>query len=262
MSYIKGKIKESDNKLKILFVVNKLDEFDSEKENIEQTMNSIYEYIISNGIENPKVITISALAAKLFRQVINKQELTRKEIRDFKDYYDLFKPIGCNLNKFSKLDGTEKKQMNIGGKTFYEDDLLIAIENTGIVLVEKTIEDLLIDENSIYIPKVNFDENQDDCDIDVDIDDLIQNLLDIYKDIDILDDVKEIKSYTNCNKISYYTFMKVYGICTDALVSNMDALLDIVKNEGKNNYDIPKIVRNAIKEIKKVIREDNNNLEI
>ena len=135
MSYIKGKIKESDNKLKILFVVNKLDEFDSEKENIEQTMNSIYEYIVSNGIENPKVIPISALAAKLFRQVINKQELTRKEIRDFKDYYDLFKPIGCNLNKFSKLDGTEKKQMDIGGKTFYEDDLLIAIENTGIVVV-------------------------------------------------------------------------------------------------------------------------------
>lgn len=70
MNHIRGKIKASDNKLKILFVVNKLDEFDLEKENIQQTINSIYEYIVSNGIKNPKIIPISALAAKLFRQVI------------------------------------------------------------------------------------------------------------------------------------------------------------------------------------------------
>lgn len=156
MLHIQKKINISRDKLKILFVVNKIDEFDLQKEDIEKTMNSIREYIEGNGIKNPMIIPISALAAKLFRQAINGEKLTRKEKREFKNYYDLFKNNTYNLNRFSYIDSKENQIIEIDGEVFSEYNLLQAIDNTGLNLVENIINQFLLDRNDNYIPKINF----------------------------------------------------------------------------------------------------------
>lgn len=154
------------------------------------------------------------------------------------------------MNKFSKLDSTEKKQMDIGGETFFEDDLLIAIENTGIVLVEKTIEDLLIDENSIYIPKVDFNEKQDEYDIE----NIMKELINVYKDIEVLEEVEKIKSSIKNNNIDYLTYEKIQLIYAEAYVQSRKIMMKCIINKSKDHGEIAKIIKNAIKEIKKIIQ--------
>ncbi|PRR81998.1 dynamin family protein [Clostridium vincentii] len=254
MTHIKERIESSNKKLKILFVVNKIDEFDVEKESVQEAMNSIYKYIVSNGIENPTIIPISALAAKLFRQGINGEKLTRKEIREFKDYFDLFKSNDYNLSKFSKIDSIEKKHVDIGGESFYEDDLLSAIDNTGIILVEKIIEDLLVDETSTYIPKVNFYVNQNNSYID----DIIHELLKVYNDIEVFDEVIELKSYIENRNINYSAYEKIQKTYDEAHLKSKEIMLKYDINKGENYYEVPKIIKNAIKGIKRIIKEDSN----
>lgn len=157
MLHVLEVINKHKNKVKILFVVNKIDEFDLQKEDIGQIMKSIYDYIKKNGIRNPRVIPISALAAKLFKQVINGYQLTRRERREVENYYDFFKANDYSLTKFAYTDLKKDKNVEIAGESVSEYDLLRAIDNTGINLVKNAINEFLFDKlDNKYIPKVNF----------------------------------------------------------------------------------------------------------
>ncbi|SFC99762.1 dynamin family protein [Clostridium uliginosum] len=159
MTYIKEKIKKSNNKLKILFVINKMDEFDLQKEDVMQSIKNIKSYIINNCVSNPKIIPISALAAKLFKICLSGKSFTRKELRDFNEYYELFKPKDYNLNLFSVTNELSDldEYVKIGNDEFKKKNIIEALNNTGINLVEKVIEEFLLDKDINYTPKLSID---------------------------------------------------------------------------------------------------------
>ena len=265
MLHIQEKVKKSENKLKILFVVNKIDEFDLQKEDLEKTMNSIRDYIEGNDMKNPTIIPISALAAKLFRQAINREKLTRREKREFRNYYDLFKSNNYNLNKFAYIDSKKNEMIEIDGEVFSEYDLLEAINNTGINLVEDIINQLLFDEINKYIPKVKFNkgknirkENNYQAKSEEIIKRIIIDLLKIYKDYDIDKEVKRIEAYSKNKQFHNLTYEKLKKVYDETYRESGEIMMKCVINKCSDNGSIKAIVEKAIQNIEMIIEDDKN----
>ena len=139
---IKDFIKKN-SQASILFIINKVDLLDEEiGETIEQLMLNAKEYLLQNGIENPQIIPVSALAASVFKKVLNKEMLTRKEFRDFEMYYDMYQPKDFNLRSFAITAdlSDQNRKVEVHGEEYTIGNLNRAIENTGIKLLEEEIQ--------------------------------------------------------------------------------------------------------------------------
>lgn len=256
MLHIREKVNNSNNKLKILFIVNKIDEFDLQKEDIEQTMDSIYKYIEENGIKNPTLIPISALAAKLFREVIIGKELTRREKRDFKSYYDLFRSKNYSLNRFAYVSSQKRRTIDVAGDNYFEYDLLEAMRNTGIELVENSINEVLIDSCDKCIPKINFKKKlnkRKEESVENSTEQVIKQLLKIYKDNEILKKVKKIKTQASIRKFDQEINKKLKQIYDNAYEESGKIALECIINKCSDHGKIKKIVCTAIDDIEDII---------
>lgn len=130
-------------RVSVLFVVNKIDQIDEEREeSVAQLVTTVKEYLKENGIESPQIIPVSALAASLFKKVINNEELTRNEYRLFCQYYDMYKTHDFNMRSFAITSALPRQSefVNIRGETYSIGDLNRAIDNTGIKLLEEEIQ--------------------------------------------------------------------------------------------------------------------------
>lgn len=134
--------KNKHNQLKVIFVVNKADQLDIEREPLEDIVAYTREYLSKNGFENPDIIPVSALAATLFKKVLAGDELTRREYRSFIDLYDLYGPKDFNLRSYAitKDLPDQHKEVIIKNNTYKVSDLLRAVENTGIKSLEEIIQ--------------------------------------------------------------------------------------------------------------------------
>ncbi len=99
------------NNLPVIFVLNKADELDSEKENISEIITEYGKYLSEIGFEIPKVFPVSSKAARILKMVKN----------DFSE----------------KLTGKEKKELKVIQTLF--PDLI----STGLPEVEKNIEKII-----------------------------------------------------------------------------------------------------------------------
>ena len=159
LSFITQKVKENP-KLKILFIVNKVDLIDPEEENIERFMLSCKKYIESLGIKQPVIVPVSAYGALLFKKAINQLSLTRKEQIDFFMYADLFHqkepPI---LDHFSNhILFNDPEFVSINGKEYKCSQLRAALQNTGLPLLEEMINKTMISALHFATPKVTYKE--------------------------------------------------------------------------------------------------------
>lgn len=130
-------------RVSVLFVVNKIDQIDEEREeSVAQLVTTVKEYLKENGIESPQIIPVSALAASLFKKVINNEELTRNEYRLFCQYYDMYKTHDFNMRSFAITSALPRQSefVNLRGETYSIGDLNRAIDNTGIKLLEEEIQ--------------------------------------------------------------------------------------------------------------------------
>ena len=134
---------KKNKKVSLLFVLNKVDQIDEEKEeSVEKSVLSVQDYLISSGIKEPQIIPISALAASLFKKVINGESLTRSEYRSFIDYYEIYKPKDFNMRSFActKELKEQHKEIEVRGEKYTIGDLNRAIENCGMKLLEEEIQ--------------------------------------------------------------------------------------------------------------------------
>lgn len=138
---VKRRIKLFDN-IKILFVVNKIDLIDTEKESLSDFVDDCIEYLEELGFDSPNIIPVSSLAASLFKKVIAGEKLTRVEQSDFYYCYDFFKSSDNRMLSYAVTDTLpdQRKTVELNGDTFKVADLLAAIENTGITFLEKYIQ--------------------------------------------------------------------------------------------------------------------------
>lgn len=142
-------IKDKQSKDRFIFVLNKIDCIDPEKESIEKIINNAKKYLESNGIKNPNIYPASSSTAKNIRNYFNGQELTRKEERDlfsnaegFNESKDLhllkYTPLNESIKKSLQQDIEKFKEMNSD-----EGDLLQALYHSGVPYIEAAINEYL-----------------------------------------------------------------------------------------------------------------------
>jgi GTPase Era involved in 16S rRNA processing len=120
------------NNTKIIFILNKADEFDIEKEDINEAIKDCSLMLSKEGFTAPMIIPVSARAARLFKMKMKgKAEIfTRKEALLFENYFDFFYR---GNQRFQDLCAGVPQ---MGSVNVAMDDLQIALFNTGIPALE------------------------------------------------------------------------------------------------------------------------------
>ena len=134
--------------LKVIFVLNKIDEIDPERETVEAIVSNLADYIKQNSFESPILLPVSSKAALLFKKALSHQSLTENETDEFYKYYRKFSKEAENSIDCRGLFWDEKFQrreyIHIDEKDYSYMDIYKALEQTGIPMLERWIEKELL----------------------------------------------------------------------------------------------------------------------
>lgn len=128
------------SKDRFIFVINKVDDFDPDKEDIPGMLKRVIEYLTKNGIHNPLVYPISAELTRLIRKQHDKH--TPKERIKYKNLADFFSE-DHRMNLLQYMPITSRVKRTLQEKNYSE--LLLS---SGLPAVEAMIDE--------YIDKYNF----------------------------------------------------------------------------------------------------------
>ena len=133
-------------KNKVIFVINKSDSIDADKEKVSDYCKKLRDEIVSIGF-NPKsiIIPISAKSARLFKMAIKGKSLnfTQKEKNDFMTDISLLledNSIALASDIKASCHDTDDSSIYIENKSFSRNQLRKALYNTGLPNVEKALE--------------------------------------------------------------------------------------------------------------------------
>jgi ribosome biogenesis GTPase A len=127
------------SKDRFIFVVNKMDAFDPEKEDLGKVLADVRKYLEANGIQNPMVYPICANLARLIRKPSDRH--SRKERSDYISMADVFSEVpSMNLLQYMPLTQRVDRALKEKGYT----QLLLS---SGLPAVETMIDE--------YIDKYN-----------------------------------------------------------------------------------------------------------
>lgn len=123
-------VKAVIGKKPILFVVNKIDAFNVEEEDINKTITDVAEYLKEKGFKNPKICPMSARAGYLSKQT-KKSVLSKVEGRELYNYVDKFEDM-----KLTDYYEQNYKNIQVNDAEKEEEQLL---KTCGLAYVEKII---------------------------------------------------------------------------------------------------------------------------
>lgn len=106
LSYLKW-ISENIPHEKIIFVLNRLDEFRASEDNVQDSLNDVLADLTGLGFENPTVCPFSAYFAYLIQLVDNGEKLTEDEADEYEYLVRKFKKDAYDLSKFYGEEGTK-----------------------------------------------------------------------------------------------------------------------------------------------------------
>lgn len=155
MSLVAKKLKDND-KFKILFVVNKMDLIDPQKENPDELVKNCKKYIEDKGIQNPVILPVSASSALLFKKILDNQELTELEEENFLRNYRHFKRDSFSLQDYMYIPrrGNLAETVEEDGVVYTKAQIYAALENTGLPFLEKQIDETLVRSLKMTAPKI------------------------------------------------------------------------------------------------------------
>lgn len=139
------KVGGKQSKDRFIFVVNKMDCFDPEKENISAVLKNVREYLEKRGIQNPNIYPVSAEIAKVIRMEKKGEKLTKAQKNTIRDA-DLFTDEPqMHLLNYAPLSISLKKQLDTKIEEYKcMDDLeMEALYHTGVPGVEAAINEYL-----------------------------------------------------------------------------------------------------------------------
>ena len=145
LEQISESIAERKDNVPVLFVLNKADQIDPEKENLSEVIERYYKYIADFGFENKAVLPLSSKAARLFKMAVKDKasEFTgREEIdlavcySDFSEYLDFSGEV-----KNTSSGGDEK--ITVGKYKYEKSKLKEALNRSGIGAVEDYISSMI-----------------------------------------------------------------------------------------------------------------------
>ena len=130
----------------VLFIINKADSIDFEKEDFDKIKNQHCKYLQDIGFKNPNVLPVSAKAARLFKMSLKDkaERFTENEMDSFVSYYRKFtKRIDLSNNSNIKNPYTTNETICIESKNYNKQDIFNALNKTGITKIEQTIENYI-----------------------------------------------------------------------------------------------------------------------
>ena len=156
LRYVANKLKKNP-KFKIIFVVNKMDLIDPEKEDPYELMENCKNYILEKGIENPVLIPISASSALSFKKVLNGEELLELEEENFYRNFKYFKNDSFSLVNYAVIAerGNLQEFIVVDGQEYSRGQIYAALANTGLALLEKVIDETMVNSLKMKAPKIS-----------------------------------------------------------------------------------------------------------
>ena len=124
----------------VIFVLNKADSIDKEKESIDTAINQYKEYIAEIGFTNAKVLPVSAKAARLLKMALKGKgdRFTESECDDFPSIVKKFTKRLVLDNSSASYNNNSK--VVVDGESYESSLLQTALVHTGIGKIEKEIE--------------------------------------------------------------------------------------------------------------------------
>ena len=155
LDMISLKLKEK-SKFKIIFVINRMDLIDKEKEAPAELIQNCKRYIEAKGIEDPILIPVSAASALAFKKVLQNEELTELEMDDFFRYYKKFRNQSFSLLDYQYVPekGNLNDVLNVDGNKYSKAEIYGALYNTGIPYLESIIDDTLVWALKMRAPRI------------------------------------------------------------------------------------------------------------
>ncbi|WP_050179697.1 dynamin family protein [Domibacillus robiginosus] len=102
LQLVQDVLKEAPHK-QIYFIVNKVDEFDNnETESVKVLKENVLRYLQAKGFEQPNVLFVSALAAKLVQNEVNGLSMTRKERNQLRFFRELMLEEEYDLSQYAQ----------------------------------------------------------------------------------------------------------------------------------------------------------------
>ena len=133
---------------RFLFVANRMDDFDVEKEPFQEVIKtSILPMLKNNGIEEPRLFLTSAQTAKLIRMEQHHESMTRKERQDLNQLSCDFNESDYALTAFASISDERKARLMLESEQCADDDVNASSRtaeiNSGVPAVEAAIEEYL-----------------------------------------------------------------------------------------------------------------------
>lgn len=147
-------VEKQNGKVKIIFVLNKIDALDTETESIREIVGAAASYIKTHGFENPVIYPLSALSAKLLRMAYYRRTMTRREQRRLEDVFQNYRPSENNMLSYARLNSESADIYQIGDESVSGQEIQRAIANTGITAIETCIAEHMQSENEEYTPEI------------------------------------------------------------------------------------------------------------
>lgn len=144
LEILQNRVEQTKGALRVLFVINKVDELDLKKKPIEDFIPEVRAYLIKRGFSHSALIPVSARAALLFRKALREVELSQAEYRDFSGYYERFGTKDLRLSSHAIEIGHANSffcpWIGVKGVDYHISDLNSALDNTGITVLESYIQ--------------------------------------------------------------------------------------------------------------------------
>ncbi|MCD8039587.1 MAG: hypothetical protein LUE96_10965, partial [Lachnospiraceae bacterium] len=123
-------VKQTIGRTPIMFVMNKVDSFNPDEENVVDVIQRQKEYLLNKGFKNPMICPMSARAGYLAKQY-QQGELSRSEERELYNYIDKFEKM--KLYEYYRRDFPTIKIAD------YEQEEEQLLKNCGLSYIESII---------------------------------------------------------------------------------------------------------------------------
>ncbi|MCM1166934.1 MAG: dynamin family protein [Lachnospiraceae bacterium] len=146
----------------VIFVINKMDTVDPQKEPLDGVVENCRRYIEGKGIKEPLIIPVSSSAALLFKKVIGGEKLSEKNEDEFALYYRCFKNDCFSLTNYIRDPelGDMNEVFEVDGTKYTKAALYGALRNTGFLALEAAIDSALVSSLEMKAPKIKFNKSQ------------------------------------------------------------------------------------------------------
>lgn len=145
-------------RLHILFVVNKIDELDFQKEAPAEAIDHVAAYLIHHGIESPDIHTVSSTSALVMKKALQGALSEEMELYDFESCYRRFKRHMPDFYDYRQLTWSEEvnatQAVLVDGTPYSTRELYTMLEMTGIPMLERKIEQLMLENTKPRQPRI------------------------------------------------------------------------------------------------------------